>query len=278
MIKVNTFKYKAITKLHRIFIINNKNKNFYYCLYKSYWNYLLNKNSDNSNIKQYISARPNPGAGIGHQLANWFAGNKIARYYGLEYCVYPFSDLNNPLKPNKWNDFLGLNEGLTYTEDLQRSGYRLLLLPLINWDLLEERTILKNIIDSYSGEKVIFLLEMDQHAGDELEDVEMYRNKFFSSPKNCVNYCYNREHFNVAIHIRRGDIVQTGKKKDKNLTIRWLDISYYKKILEKYLKLYSGDKFVDIYLFSQADSDELKGFEEYGNVIYCNKMSAIQSF
>ncbi|MEP6746254.1 MAG: hypothetical protein ABJB86_00940, partial [Bacteroidota bacterium] len=58
--------------------------------YRSYWNY---KFSNSSQIRRasptdklhYISEKPNYGAGVGHQLANWNAGYYFSRYYDLTF-------------------------------------------------------------------------------------------------------------------------------------------------------------------------------------------------
>lgn len=44
------------------------NTSCYVFIYKSYWHYLLTKNQNiDFKKKHYFTARPNPGAGIGHQ-------------------------------------------------------------------------------------------------------------------------------------------------------------------------------------------------------------------
>ena len=64
------------------------------CLYKycypSYWHLLLVRKSGITNKDElYFSARPNPGAGIGHQMANWIAGYWFAKLFGLHYAHIP---------------------------------------------------------------------------------------------------------------------------------------------------------------------------------------------
>jgi hypothetical protein len=279
MISYKTFCYKAKARIHRDLVIASKNKPYYFWFYPSYWHSKLTVKHDTSEVVQYMTARPNPGAGIGHQISNWLAGYNMAAYYSMPYSTYPFSDLSNPLVSNEWDFFLGLNKNEVSTESLAKQGYKKVLLPRIDFDSVEECNLLRKIMDSYKGKKIVFLLEMDQGAGSELNSLEFMRKKYWSSPERNKDVMeFNPENFNVAVHIRRGDIVQKGTKKNDNLTMRWLDVSYYIEMLNKYLEVYSCGKNVSIYLFSQANENELQGFDKFGEVIYCNKMNAINSF
>lgn len=274
-----TFFYKARARIHRELVINSKGKVWYYWLYRSFWHYKLHKQKERPECIQYLSTRPNPGAGIGHQIANWLSGYKMAAYYCLQYSVFPFSDLNDPLCANYWDVFLGLNDGETTTWQLKKNGYKTVLLPQINFEKDNERALLGAIISSYSGEKVVFILEMDQSAGCELESLDFMRGKYWSSQsRKNDQLIFDKDRFNVAVHIRRGDIVQTGNKKNENLTMRWLDTDYYVEVLDKYLKKYSEGKDYEIYVFSQAEPEELEELEKFSHLTFCNHMNAVDSF
>ena len=81
-----------------------RNKAIYPYLYFSYWHSLGTKNNiENDSRHYYFTAIPNPGAGIGHQLANWIAGYWFAQQFGLQFAHIPFSS-------NKWEDFLGFGD------------------------------------------------------------------------------------------------------------------------------------------------------------------------
>ena len=273
------FRYKTKAYLRRKLIVSQLNKPWYNGLYGSYWHMLIHKENGGKDQDFYIASRPNPGAGIGHQMSNWLCGHKMSNYYGIGYAVYPFSYLKDPFVPNDWDRFLGLNENMVKAEDLYAKGYKKVILPRVDWYKEKDHEFLWKIMNSYSG-KVVFLLEMDQFINDELEDLEYLREKYYACPERKNDrLVYNKDHFNVAVHIRRGDIVQ----KDPNhlreeMTKRWLDTSYYVDLLRKYVPQYAGNNEVDIYLFSQAAKEELGGFEEFGNVHFCNDYSAIESF
>lgn len=274
----NEFFYKAKAFLRRKAIAARYGKPGFYNLYISYWHWKHN-GVKKGNRDFYIAARPNPGAGIGHQMANWLSGYKMARYYGVKHAVYPFSYLNNPFVPNEWDAFLGLNNGEIHAETLFARGYKKVNLPKIDFSDKAQRDVLQSIMNSYVG-NVVFLLEMDQFADSELESLDYLRRKFYDAPSRKDDSVeYDSTCFNVAIHIRRGDIVQNDSQHlNPNLTMRWMDTEYYIHQTAKYVSRFSGGKEVHLYLFSQADQDELKGFEPYGTVHFCNQMTAIDSF
>jgi hypothetical protein len=69
------------------------------CLDKSFWSYLLGNSKDSQNkLISYYSAIPNPGAGIGHQMANWIAGYWFSKQFGLKFAHTSFSNQKWVLK------------------------------------------------------------------------------------------------------------------------------------------------------------------------------------
>lgn len=87
-------KDKIIRKLQFLKVKYFRTTFLYPYLYLSYWHYLLYKNNTTSNNTCYYAARPNPGAGIGHQMANWIAGLWYARQFGLKFAYLSFQQNN----------------------------------------------------------------------------------------------------------------------------------------------------------------------------------------
>lgn len=104
---------KLELKVWRMIVRYTKEKSFYPYLYRSYWHYLFHKSEAGKNTSCYYSARPNPGAGIGHQIANWIAGYWFAQQFRLKFAHIPFST-------KKWDDFLGFGYGNPQVEDLKK--------------------------------------------------------------------------------------------------------------------------------------------------------------
>jgi hypothetical protein len=88
-------------------------------------------------MKNYITAVPNVGAGIGHQISNWISGKWFADQFTIEYAHYKF-------KSPHWDKILGFGRGLMQVEELLNSGYSRIDLPIFResnneqMDMLEE--------------------------------------------------------------------------------------------------------------------------------------------
>jgi hypothetical protein len=243
--------------------------------YRSYWHYkfssVVRKSSLHTN--HYLTQVPNYGAGIGHQLANWNSGLYYARYFHLSYVHAPFSD-------KKWESFLGLGEGeLTEHELRKNGGLKIISLPAFDSMDQDQIDLIGDIISSYNSDsKILFKLEHDQGYKRQCDTSEILSDKFFaSSSRKEDKIIYDKNYFNIAVHIRRGDIVvlkeeglSTGKK-------RWMDNSYYVKLLKQVL-IPLKDKKVKIYLFSQGVEDDFAEFSEFDDVAFCLEMNATNSF
>lgn len=76
---------------------------------------------------------------------------------------------------------------------------------------------------------------------------------------------YNNEYYNVAIHIRRGDIT-----KREQYFSRIVDISYYEKFIETFENNYTSNKPCKFYIYTQQDflaPHELDKLAQKNNVI-----------
>lgn len=219
----------------------------------------------------YMTKIVNPSAGIGDQLASWITGCYYAELFEVKYAY-------SSLYPQKWNDFLGFQVGAITTEELIRKyHYKKVWLPLFDAENNEEKNLIKKIIRSYHKEKVIFFLELKQIYGEQYGIIETIRPRFHAAHQGNEGLIYNPELINIALHIRRGDIVQDGSLKKAQLKNRWLDNSYYFSVLDIVMKLLDG-KNVKIYIFTQGKDDEFQEFQRYGQVELCNNMSAMDSF
>jgi hypothetical protein len=249
-----------------------RSKSYYPKLYKSYWHYRFNKNVIFSSSFNYYSAIPNPGAGIGHQMANWIAGFWFAQQFGLQFAQIPFSSV-------KWNSFLGFGEGEINIDKLLTRGYKRVSLPLFDEYNESEVFLNKRIIASYSGQKVVFVAEQDQSYRDQHGVIAAIQQKFHNAlarEKDCLNYDANN--FNVAIHVRRGDIVVGQENQNPNLLLRWQGNDYFEKVLRTVVENVKTKKPVAIYLFSQGGIKDFPEFAQFSNIHFCLDMDAQDSF
>lgn len=242
-----------------------------YC-YKSYWHSLMNDRTQESSDALYFAARPNPGAGIGHQMANWIAGYWFAEQFGLKFAHIPFAS-------DKWEKFLGFYQNEETFNDLEKRGYRVVRIQAFDELNEEEVSRIRKIIHSYNGRKIIFLVEQDQFYHDQYGVMYQIQNKFYSCPeRKNNNLIYSSNAFNIAVHVRRGDIVQRQEKTNENLLMRFQANDYFVNALRSALEILKDKKNIHIYLFSQGVPEDYPEFRQFENIHYCLDMGAQESF
>lgn len=255
---------KTVTKLY--------SKKIHYYLYKSYWNHFFNKKSNTHLDNLYFTAIPNKGAGIGHQMANWIAGYWFAKQFNLRFAHTSFSS-------EKWEKLLGLGEDEISVAALVKQGFKKVSIPLFDETNQEEIDLIKKIINSYQDKKVVFVAEQDQFYADQFGVIDDLKRKFYgASDRKNDKLIYSPEHFNIAIHVRRGDISVGQLNKNPNLLLRWQDNDYFKNVLFRVLESINTTKPVSIYLFSQGNKKDFVDFEQFENLHFCLDMDAQESF
>ena len=260
-------KYRLWSKL----VHYTRYSKFYPYIYRSYWHSVFYKSNANIvNTTCYYSARPNPGAGIGHQIANWIAGYWYAQQFKLKFAHIPFST-------KKWDDFLGFGYGEPQVADLKKRGYKIRKLPLFNEKNNAEVQLNKQIIQSYAGEHVVFVAEQDQFYCDQFGVMADIQKKFYNAPaRKNDRLIYSPDNFNIAIHVRRGDIM--ANPANPNLAMRYLSNDYFEKVLRQVIENIQIDKPVHIYFFSQGKPEDYPEFASYPNLHWCLDMDAQSSF
>ncbi len=262
---------KVKRKIRNEIIHYSRSKRFYPYIYKSYWHKKITyKDNRIQKSSFYFTAQPNPGAGIGHQMANWIAGYWWAKQFGLNFAHLPFST-------SQWDDFLGFGEKENKVSDLVKEGYKKIRIPLFNEFNQREVNRIKNIINSYSGKKVIFICEQDQGYKDQYGVIKDIQEKFYGAiARRNDQIIYYKENFNIAIHVRRGDIMNDPE--NPNLQMRYISNNYFKNVLEQVLTKLETNKPIHIYVFSQGKPEDFPEFQHYKNLHWCFNMDAQESF
>jgi len=263
---------KIKRRLWAIFVSQFLHKSYYPKIYKSYWNSFFDNRNSKEIFNNYYTARPNPGAGIGHQMANWIAGYWFAKQFGLNFAHSPFAC-------KKWEAFLGFYSNEVNVDDLVKNGYKKVLLPLFDEFNLQEIEIQKKIISSYSHTKVVFVAEQDQGYRNQFGVMENLKQKFYNAQSR-IEDCFFFDHrfLNVAVHVRRGDIVIGQHNKNPNLLLRWQGIDYFINVLRNVLSELKTEKPIAIYLFSQGEIEEFSEFAQFENIHFCLDWNAMDSF
>lgn len=259
-------------RIWNILVSQLRYKRIYYKIYKSYWHSIIFSRVS-GHEKNYYSAIPNPGAGIGHQIANWISGYYFAKLFNLNFAHIPFSS-------NKWEDFLGFGRNeITVTELIKNHYYKKIHLPLFHQGNDYEVKQIKKIINSYSNQKVIFIAGQDQPYAEQFGVMESIKLKFHSNlVRKKDQLSYSSDYFNIAMHVRRGDIEIGLKNKKPNLLLRWQDNNYFYNVLSAIIQNINTDKPIAIYIFSQGKQHDFMEFKKFKNVHYCLEMNAMDSF
>lgn len=263
---------KIKNRIWSIVVSKMRYKSFYANLYRSYWHYRFSNKNNVVTHLNYFSAIPNPGAGIGHQMANWIAGYWFAQQFHLSFAHIPFSS-------SKWEFFLGFGEGEITVADLIQKGYKKIRLPLFDELTPKEVELTKKIVASYQNEKIIFIAEQDQYYSDQFGILKYIKEKFHTAPaRNDDQLIFDSESFNIAIHVRRGDIVIGQENQNPNLLMRWQGNDYFVKVLCNVVENLKIKKPIAIYLFSQGQKKDFPEFEHFENLYFCLDMNAQDSF
>jgi hypothetical protein len=267
--KISSTLKKVKFRLWSKIVTYTREKKVYPLLYRSYWNSLLGKKTGNNPIN-YFSAVPHPGAGIGHQMANWISGYWWAKQFRIKFAHTPFSS-------EKWESFLGFGEEEERVATLIKKGYKSRVLPLFNEEKAEDIGRIKKIVNSYAGQKVVFICEQNQFYENQYGVMNELQQKFYSAPSRLKNkLCYNEGIFNIAIHVRRGDILKNPN--NPNLQMRFIANDYFANVLKQVLEKLITTKSVNIYFFSQGKRENFPEFEAFKNLYWCLDMGAQDSF
>ena len=270
--KIKKLTYQKVKYLLWTYFVLKKLKNtwIYFYLYRSFWHSVLNLNFNNisKNQKNYMSIDVDPGAGIGHQLANYNSAIWYAKKFNLIHAHTSF--------PNKkWEKLLGFNYSTICLENLLNKGYKNIRLPIFKEKDLIEISKIKKIIHSYRDQKIIFFLEYNQGYTKQYQVAEILKEKFFSSKKRSKDkLIYNIKDFNIAVHIRAGDIMNNEKLINK----RFLDINYFIKTINESLSIIKTPKKKKIHIFSGCKLDSFSKLTNFKNIKFCHNLNQYKTF
>lgn len=241
-------------------------------LYPSQWHGRYGNPGATKNPPNFLTAIPHPGAGIGHQLANWIAGYWFAKEFGLRFAHWPFAS-------EAWDRFLGMGEGEPRVAEVVGQGYRKRYFPLFDETNPDEVANIRRIIASYADSKVVFVMEQDQFYAAQHGVAADLQRKFHTSPqRGSDKLAYDPNAFNIAVHVRRGDVSLEAAATNPNLALRWQSESYFETALEEALDVVGPDREPHIYLFSQGEAEDFASFARFPNLRLCLDMDARASF
>ena len=223
----------------------------------------------------YMTERPAYMAGFGHGLGAWRAGLMNAKRFGISYAY-------TPMVNRDWEEALGLGESFPDAKELLRQGYKKILLPYYDMNDPVSRNLVRSILDSYRGEKVVFYNEYEQWtaAGDDIEGDKIVRKLFWESgTRKKDRLIYQPGKLNIALHIRRGDVSSRLSGGDTSMKKRWLELSYYSSLMKQFLETVTKPEDLRFYVFSEGEEKDFEELKQVSsNITFCLDMSAERSF
>ena len=262
-----THRMKAGRKLHGLFYRCIKDYRRAYPFYASYRH--RNKKPAAGETSHYITELPAYMAGFGHGLGAWRAGLVASTILPAEYAYSPMVD-------SEWDETLGLGEGFPKADELLRNGYKKVRLPYYDMSSKENLDLIRDIMSSYGGQKVVFYNEYEQWTkkGDDIRGDELIRNIFWkSSQRHRDSLIYDKNELNIAVHIRRGDVEALRRQGDTGMNRRWMELDYYVKLMSTLTEVLHPDP--HFYIFSEGREED---FEELKSVRLPDGRNAVLTF
>lgn len=292
--------------IHASLVYRLARTKFRFWIYPAYWRYLGNtalsylrqqsptsievSQVSHSDSRRYITVIPNQWSGIGHQLSNWSTALIFSQQYNLQFIHHPLS--------KGWDDFLGFGEGeiqyidliVPFTGVVKDKSLKLVNLPRTNAnndisnDCIRKEDsegdrVLDGIINFvYPGNNIIFHLQEEQSVYDQTSSTNLLRKKYWERRKSySVRNDFDSTKINVAVHIRRGDIVKWKQEKTANWQARWLDESYFIKVVKKVYELLHDQQLV-VHLYSQGSVKDFEEFNQFPELIFHVDEDEFQTF
>ena len=263
---------KLLYKINHKIRKSEKFRNMVLPLYASY-RHRNHKPDPGKKGDLYMTEEQTKVTGFGHGFGSWRAGYINACELGLKYAY-------TELVSEKWEKTLGLGHGETRAGDLLAKRYKKVRLPFYDMNHEDSRAFIRQIIESYADEKVVFYNIIEQRnslVSDQIGN-EFIRKKFWSSPaRDEDKVVYDEGKFSIALHIRRGDVAESVAAGRTDLLGMWLDNSYYVKLLDLILGI-TGEEKTEVYVFSEGKESDFPEFEKYGNIKYVLNGSPQEAF
>ncbi len=198
----------------------------------------------------YLTYRPNPVAGIGHQSSAWITAYNLAQALGLTF-------VHRPLDP-EWDEFLGLGIGEQSFTDPRVKRLRRVSLPRFAGEEPFVRSHPLAHIISWELRKgpCLFFTEYDQSSFDLAPAKTALQRKFFTAHPDLGSNRSSGENLRVALHVRRGDIIGL---KDPRIDLkysRFLPEAYYIGLADA-LRRSVASRSLEFHIFSDGSVADL---------------------
>lgn len=227
-------------------------------------------------ISDLFSGVPGNAGAIGHQFLNWLVGYEIAEHYNLKFVHTPFAGNHTQVQIDipvrEWEHFLNFGKNEINISDL--GNIKKIKLPRQNWDQARvDHECIRKIINQYKDEdNILFECPDNQFFRT---NWNIYKNNRFKQKYweqrdiNPIDNFLFKDQFNIAVHIRRGDV-----SKQKN-THMFVPNEFYLNVLKCIRNLIPDS---NIHIISQGQESDFSELHELNNLYFHLNKNIFQSF
>jgi len=198
----------------------------------------------------YLTYRPNPVAGIGHQSSAWITAYNLAQALGLTFA-------HRPVDP-AWDDFLGLAIGEQSFTDRRVKRLRRVSLPHFAGEEPFNRChpLAHIVARELRKGPCLFFTEYDQASFDLTPAKAALQRKFFAAHPDMIPCRPPGANLRVALHIRRGDIIGLRDPRTDLKYSRFLPEAYYIGLADALRRSMVSRSF-EFHIFSDGSTSDL---------------------
>jgi len=222
-------------------------------LQKKLYDYLLPISRKNKFKNTYITCSGR-NDGLGAQIHSILSVLLVAKQYNLTYVHTPFHSLDhNRGKEKFFEDIFNIGQNEINISELKSVNLTIIYI--------------KHPYQIKNRENTLYITQSCHQYADKYPDQylnvrDSFKNKFYNYFKNNYKNYNKSKSFNIALHIRRGDV-----SKDKN-EIRFTNNLYYLYIIKNIIKILDSKNIeINIHLYSQGTECDFKEFKDF-NIVY----------
>lgn len=221
---------------------------------------------------RYITIVPGPDggtAGIGDQMSKWNTALTLALKYNLKLAHHPFVRWWHE---SGWDEFLGFGAGeRSYIDVMADPSLRQVWLPPLDLKVKRrgrERFVMTSITTLYPQDRVVFHLGDGTNIYDHSSTGGWLRRKYWQARKTDPRPRPGTPGFVIiALHIRRGDLVEMKRSNTKVWQQRWLDTGYFVNIV-KHVQEVLGERPSEIHVYSEGSETNFPEFAGWNGIVW----------
>lgn len=248
-------------------------------LYPVWWRYqwfrLMRRTAfaqPTSGKRRYITIVTGPDggtAGIGDQISKWNTALVLALKYNLKLAHHPFVRWWGEAG---WDEFLGFGSGeLPYKVALEDAGLRKVWLPPLDLKKKEAERLrfVETVVTTiYPHDNILFHLGDGTNVRDHSSTGRWLQEKYWRARRRKpLPRPGAPGHVVIALHVRRGDLVEMKKSNAKAWRPRWLDNVYFVRVVAS-IQEALGSRPSEVHIYSEGEQEDFPEMTVWQSVVW----------